>query len=108
MNDITAKNIYDEIPKVSDVEFFQEIVKTKELKIERIVSQGHISPPGYWYDQEKNEFVLLLSGSAIIKFDDNSLVKLKEGDYLIIPAHKKHRVEETDKDQKTFWLSVFY
>lgn len=108
MNNLTVRNIYNNIPAIIKEEFFENLIETNEFKLERIVSEGNYSPPNYWYDQEKNEFVLLLTGSATLSFDDGTLIKLIPGDYLIIPAHKKHRVEETDKNQKTFWLALFY
>ncbi|MCX7798111.1 MAG: cupin domain-containing protein [Melioribacter sp.] len=113
MNRIEVKNIYD----LSDIdnskeklkeEFIQNILITKNFRIERIISECHSTPEGYWYDQPENEFVLLLKGSAEILLEDNTLIKMQEGDYIIIPAHIKHRVEKTDAKQKTFWLTLFY
>ncbi|MEG8947753.1 cupin domain-containing protein [Rosettibacter firmus] len=111
---IELKNIYDLKGIVSSNEeklideFFQNILVTEHFRVERIISECHSSPEGFWYDQDKNEFVLLLKGSAEILFEDNNLIKMKEGDYIIIPAHVKHRVEKTDSFQKTFWLTIFY
>ena len=80
-----------------------------QVKIERIVSRGHASPEGFWYNQEKNEFVLVLQGSAGLKIQgDDHLAVLKRGDYLTIDAHVKHRVEWTDPDCETVWLAVHY
>lgn len=77
------------------------------VKIERIVSDGHASPEGFWYDQEQYEWVLLVSGSAVLAFEDKA-VALKPGDHLLIPAHQRHRVEATSQTEKTIWLAVFY
>jgi len=102
------KNIFDNFPKNDDREFIEEILSTKDFKLERIISEGHISPPNYWYDQDKNEFVLLLKGKAELSFDNGEKYELNPGDYMIINAHQKHRVDWTDPNQKTFWLTILY
>ncbi len=102
------KNIFKNLPQHLKEEFFEEICSTKEFKLERIVSEGHSSPNDFWYDQDKNEFVLLISGSAELHYNDGRKFYLKPGDYLIIPAHQKHRVDWTDQNQKTFWLAIHF
>jgi cupin 2 domain-containing protein len=102
------KNIYENIPENISEELFEVISKKDDVVIERIISDGHATPEGFWYDQKKHEFVILLKGSAEILFEDNSTVKLKPGDYMTIPPHKKHRVERTSDDEKTVWLAVHY
>ncbi|MGI9240674.1 MAG: hypothetical protein ACR2RV_07730 [Verrucomicrobiales bacterium] len=78
-------------------------------RIERIVSHGHASPDGFWYDQELSEWVVLLSGSAVLRFEDlPEPIRLKPGDWLEIPAHRRHRVEETDPAGKSVWLAVHW
>ena len=101
-------NIFKNIPTFLPEEFFESIVKSDNLKVERIISDGHNSPSDFWYDQNSNELVLILKGSAVLEFENDEKLELKEGDYLIIPAHKKHRVQSTDKSQKTIWLAVHY
>ncbi|MFC2084477.1 cupin domain-containing protein [Bacteroidota bacterium] len=88
-------------------EFFEDILKTKFFRIERIISDGHVSPKGFWYNQEEDEFVLMLKGSAEIEFEEG-ILKLNSGDYLNIPAHTKHRIKWTDLKEKCFWLAVHY
>jgi cupin 2 domain-containing protein len=100
-------NIYSDIPPALPEELVQALVKNASCRIERIVSQSHASPPGFWYDQQENEWVLLLQGAAKLRFE-NELVEMKPGDFLIIPAHRKHRVEWTNPDEPTVWLAVFY
>jgi len=107
MNEI--KNIFENIPDHIPEELFQEILKTENIKVERIVSKGHSSPDNYWYDQEENEWVILLKGSAGLLFEgDEKAVRLKSGDYINIPSHTKHRVEWTDPDMETVWLAIHY
>jgi cupin 2 domain-containing protein len=89
-------------------EVFQTIKETNNVRIERIISKGQVSPKDFWYDQEENEWVILLKGSARLLFEDGELVELNSGDYLNIPANKKHRVEWTSKDSETIWVAVFY
>ena len=107
MNDVI--NIFKNIPEHLPEELFQEILKTENIKVERIVSKGHSSPDNFWYDQEENEWVILLKGSAGLLFEeDGKVVILKPGDYINIPSHTKHRVEWTDQDMVTVWLAVYY
>jgi cupin 2 domain-containing protein len=89
-------------------EFVEEILRTESFRIERIVSRGQASPEGFWYDQETEEWVLLVSGSATICFDDGRKVDLKPGDHLLIPRHLRHRVERTDPETETVWLAVHW
>lgn len=88
-------------------ELTELLVGAGQVRIERIVSQGHVSPPDFWYDQDEHEFVLLVQGAARLRFEDGT-VDLTPGDWLNIPARRRHRVEWTAPDQKTVWLAVFY
>jgi len=102
-------NLYDGIPNELPEELFTGILETGALRVERIVSQGHTSPEGFWYDQEQNEWVIVLEGAARIRFEGGTdVVELGPGDYLTIPAHKRHRVEWTAPDQRTVWLAMHY
>lgn len=103
-----TKNIYENIPADIPEELFEEIDSTKDIKIERIISDGHTSPPNFWYNQEKNELVFLLKGSAVIEFETSEKVNLKPGDYIKINSHQKHRVIETSKNEITVWLAIHY
>ena len=77
------------------------------VRIERIVSHGHKSPDGFWYDQDQHEWVVVLLGAAQLRFEDGT-IELKAGDFVNIPAHKKHRIEWTTLDDPTVWLAVHY
>ncbi len=83
------------------------LAESKNVRIERIVSSGQTSPDGFWYDQDENEFVTLLQGEAVISYEDVS-INLKSGDTVLIPAHKKHRVDFTSIEPPCVWLCVFY
>ena len=102
-------NLFD----LSHVDFkeenFHEFLTDGKLKIERIVSKGHQSPEGFWYDQDEHEWVVLLSGSAGLELDGEPDVhKLVPGDCMLLNAHQKHRVAWTDADVPTVWLAVFF
>lgn len=98
-----------DIPVELPEEIFDTICLSDSVKIERIVSRGHASPEGFWYDQEKNEFILIVQGSAGLRIEnERDIVVLKTGDYLNIGAHAKHRVEWTDPACDTIWLAVYY
>ena len=103
------RNIYSSIPVDIPNELIQDILITDSFKIERIVSKGHSSPEGFWYDQDQNEWVILLKGRAglLLEGTDN-IIELAPGDHINIPAHIKHRVEWTDPDIETVWIAVMY
>jgi cupin 2 domain-containing protein len=102
-----SNNIFAQIPEQLPEELFECILKQGNIVIERIVSNGHISPVGQWYDQARDEWVILLQGKATLLFEkDNNLTSLTPGDYLLIPAHTRHRVEWTQPDFDTVWLAI--
>lgn len=103
---INKSNIFSLIPKDLPEELFEDIISTEKIKIERIISKGNIS--NEWYEQDKNEWVILLKGGAILSFENEDDVSLNEGDYINIPAYKKHKVSWTKEDVETIWLAVFY
>ncbi|OYQ66616.1 cupin [Pseudanabaena sp. SR411] len=99
-------NIYKLPQEVSQLEKFEQIVSGKNIQIERIVSTGETTPSGQWYDQELDEWVILLQGEAELSYTDYTRIKIKAGDYLLIPAHTKHRVEYTSIEPACIWLAV--
>lgn len=101
-------NLLANIPDAIPNEIFQDIVSTDTIRIERILSQGHSSPETGWYDQDENEWVLVLSGYGVIEFENGDTIKLKQGDYLNIKAHQKHKVQSTSPNETTVWLAIFY
>lgn len=102
-------NLLKPIPKRRRQEQLDVLLERKTVRVERIVSQQHASPPGFWYDQPTGEWVLLLSGSAALLFEgDIEPMVLTAGDYLDIPAHRRHRIEWTDPSKPTVWLAVHY
>lgn len=102
-------NIFSDIPETIPEEIFETILTSKKITIERIISKGHRSEKGFWYNQEKNEWVILLNGAARICFENQEKpVCLNPGDYILIPAHCKHQVEWTDPDNTTIWLAIFF
>ena len=103
-----TKNLFDSLPKDLDVEVFEDIVRSSTVRIERIVSKGHTSPDTGWYDQNENEWVMVVKGKASLEFEDGSICDLSAGDYVNIPAHIKHKVSWTDPNEITIWLTVFY
>ena len=101
---IRVNNIFAGASAVAGQENFLTLFGSDSVKIERIVSHGHNSPPGFWYDQAGEEWVILMRGQSTLEFADGKSVELKEGDYLAIPPHVKHRVRQTAP--KTVWLAV--
>ena len=102
-------NLLAALPQRLEAEQTTALVANEKLRIERIVSTGQASPPGFWYDQEWTEWVLLVSGSAGLLFEGEAEPRvLRPGDYLLIPAHRRHRVAWTDVERPTVWLAVHY
>jgi cupin 2 domain-containing protein len=102
-------NLFTPIPPQITAEFFQVLLETNNFRLERIVSAGQATPPGEWYDQDTHEWVVLLTGSACLRFEaEPEPWVLAPGDHLLIPAHRRHRVEWTDPSQPTVWLALHY
>jgi cupin 2 domain-containing protein len=102
-------NLFDAAPGDRRQEIVTRLLDRPNLKIERIVSMGQASPPGFWYDQPFAEWVLVLAGSAGLRFEGEDEIKiLSPGGYVLIPARVKHRVEWTSQDPATIWLAVHY
>ncbi|MBZ0166305.1 MAG: cupin domain-containing protein [Candidatus Omnitrophica bacterium] len=102
-------NIFEHIPEDLAAEDFLALIATTDLKLERIVSQGHATPPGEWLDQEREEWVILLKGSAGLLIEGEPQPRtLKPGDYLHLPARQRHRVEWTLADTETVWLALHF
>ena len=103
------KNLFEAIPAGTREEFFQVLLSTAHFRLERIVSAGQATPPREWYDQDTHEWVALISGGAGLRFEDEAEPRvLSPGDYLLIPAHRRHRVEWTDPGTPTVWLALHY
>ena len=107
-----VRNLFADAPDKSPEEIVDELLRGGPFKLERIISSGQTTPPGEWYDQEQDEWVILLSGAARLRFssdhNDDETIELRPGDYLNIPAHVPHRVEWTDPEQQTIWLALHY
>jgi cupin 2 domain-containing protein len=101
-------NLFEHLPDNLSSECFDELVRNRSVRIERILSQGQVSPESGWYDQDEHEWVVMLQGRARLAFEDYPDVELVAGDYLMIPAHTRHRVSWTDPQMITIWLAVFY
>lgn len=102
------QNFFSNIPDNPSEEIIETILTHNNIRIERIISKGQSSPEDFWYDQIENEWILVLEGKAMIKFENESIITLHKGDYLLIPSHQKHRVEWTDPKRHTIWLAIFF
>jgi cupin 2 domain-containing protein len=106
---MTTANLFTSLPPPSSLEVVEELLRGCRFRIERIVSTGQATPPGQWYDQEDDEWVVLLTGAAALRFDDEPQEReLLPGDLVNIPAHRRHRVEWTAPDRATVWLAIHY
>lgn len=102
-------NIFLKVPYFTQDEISETLLETKGFKLERIVSSGQATPEGEWCDQDADEWVILLSGSAGLWFEDEEeVVIMNAGDYVHIKPHQRHRVEWTDPEQKTVWLALHF
>jgi cupin 2 domain-containing protein len=102
-------NLFENLPQELQSESSETLLESPLLRIERIVSHGHASPDGFWYDQEDHEWALVLRGRAQLRFaDTDALIELTPGDYIEIAAHRRHRVERTTPEEPTVWLAIHY
>ena len=99
-----VKNLFANVTDARRGEEFLTLFENANAKIERIVSHAHASPTGFWYDQEEDEWITVLRGTATLEFTDGARIELTAGDYLTIPRHMKHRVARTSEE--TIWLAV--
>lgn len=100
-------NIFDDLPQNMPKEVVQTLIRAADVRIERIISHGHASPTNFWYDQAQSEWVIVLKGAARLEFEDG-IVEMNVGDFVNIPAFKKHRVDWTTPDEPTVWLGIRY
>jgi cupin 2 domain-containing protein len=103
----SIKNIFDEVPQHLPQEVVQTLLRAANVRIERIISHGHASPLDFWYNQPQHEWVIVVKGAARLQFEDG-MVEMRSGDFINVPAFKKHRVESTTPDEPTVWLGVRY
>ena len=104
-----AGNLFADLPADVAHEQFSALLRAASVRIERIVSHGQASPPGFWYDQDWAEWVLVVRGSAVLLMEGEAEPrKLGPGDYLHIPPHRRHRVEATAAHEPTIWLAVHH
>lgn len=103
-----SENLFSALPDTLPTEVTDVLLQNEKVRIERILSKGHTSPESRWYDQEENEWVIVLQGSGTLTFESGEEITLDPGDYLNIPAHRRHCVTWTQPDEVTIWLAVFY
>lgn len=101
-------NLFEQLPADLDQEVFQTLLTHGSMQLERIVSRGHASPDDFWYDQPRNEWVMVLQGAAVVAIAGRGEVRLEPGGYLNLPARTRHRVAWTAPDTETIWLAVHY
>jgi cupin 2 domain-containing protein len=106
---IRALHLFDGIPPGLHGELTDVLARGAHVRVERIVSRGHASPPGFWYDQEETEWVVVVKGRARLRFEaQEAVLELGPGDHVTIPPHARHRVEWTAPDEDTVWIAVFF
>ena len=103
------ENLFTDLPIDRSQETFENLLEQPNLRLERIVSFGQATPTGEWYDQDRDEWLVMLKGKAGLLFEGETDVRVLEpGDYLLIPAHCRHRVEWTAEGEATVWLALHY
>ncbi len=111
MNDqpYEIRNLFNAIDGERPDELFETLLQIPGAKLERIISTGQATAADEWYDQTDDEWVILLSGAARLRFETSGIEReLKPGDYLLIPAHCRHRVEWTSPDEPSVWLALHF
>jgi cupin 2 domain-containing protein len=105
----TSGKLFAALPRALPGELVTVLAEGPAVRVERIVSTGQVTPPGEWYDSERDEWVALLAGAARLRFEREPTARtLAPGDWLRIPAHARHRVEWTDPAEPTVWLAVHF
>lgn len=99
-------NIFKNIPATLPDELFESLLELPGVRVERIVSLGHSSPSDFWYDQSQYEWVVLLSGAAVVQFENETPISLGPGDILDIAPHRRHRVVSTSSNTPAIWLAI--
>ncbi len=106
---MNLSNVFENLPQDLKEEFFEDLLRMPRLRIERIVSRGHGTPKGFWYDQKQHEWVMVLKGRAGLNMEGcGNVLVLNPGDWVNIPARCRHRVEWTEPDEETIWLAIHY
>ena len=105
---MTSGDLLHDLPDDLPEELVETLAESGSVRIERIVSTGHASPEGFWYDQPDREFVLVVRGRARLEFDDGESLDLEAGGWADIPAHRRHRVAWTSPDEPTVWLAIHF
>ncbi|BBA35423.1 cupin 2 conserved barrel domain protein [Methylocaldum marinum] len=109
LSEASMKTLLADLPEDLPEKKFEVLLETPSFRLERILSKGHATPEGQWYDQERNEWVLLLRGEARLEIEGReSETHLLPGDSLLLPAHCRHRVNWTPDDRITVWLALHY
>ena len=102
-----SPNLFDLPDPLPDNEEFTELLRSKALRIEKIVSSGQTTPAGRWYDQDEDEWVALIQGEAVLEYENGEKLRLSAGDHILLPAHCRHRVAYTSTNPPCIWLAVF-
>jgi cupin 2 domain-containing protein len=109
MTNLNVANLFANLPESLPEEMVDVLVESKHVRIEPIVSTGQSSQLNFWYDQGEDEWVVVLKGHAKLRFEgDAAPLEMHPGDHVLIPAHRKHRVEWTTPHEPTVWLALFY
>lgn len=101
-------NLFENREAGRESESFQALLELPGLRIERIASFGQASLPGFWYEQEEAEWVVLLEGESCLEWENGRRLKMEPGDWVFIPARERHRVAWTAPGRPTIWLAVFF
>lgn len=102
-------NLFDDLSAKLPAERIDVLLSAPGIRVERIVSTGHVTPPGEWYDQDTDEWVVVLRGRARLRIESESDARdLYPGDHVLLRAHVRHRVEWTDDAGPTVWLALHY
>ena len=97
-------NLPDPLPHNEDI---IDLVRSDDIRIERIVSTGQTTPEGQWYDQDEDEWVALIQGEAVLEYENGERLNLFAGDHVLLPAHCRHRVACTSHNPPCIWIAVF-
>lgn len=99
-------NLLADLPSAAAGEVFTELLSRPNVRLERIVSEGQVTPAEVPMVQETDEWVLLLAGESALRLGDAADIILRPGDHVFIPAGTPHWVTRTSVTPPAVWLAL--
>ena len=104
---VDAGSLLAGLPDAAADEQADALLARSGVRLLRIVSTGQATPDGDWYDQDEDEWVVVIAGSAELLVEGEAAPRtLGPGGWIYLPAHCRHRVVATNAATPTVWLAL--